>query len=209
MLQTHATAPTGRVLIAHTSAAGPMVTHVRGTIVSNAIENLRGAGVYDEYLRLLPEAHAKVLRESLPVSWLPYEHVLAHYFAVDKLGLSRLQFEAIGQRNARRIAETFMGLVLRQVRSLGLNTLKQAVLKLGSMHDRMWRGGGCAVIEHGPKDLAFEFHGCPFVQSRAFRTGYETYGQALAEVFCGVAYVRTVRPQVQQTNALALSVNWV
>ena len=186
-----------------------MVTHVRGTIVANAIGNLQAAGVYDEYLRVMPEQHVKVLTESLPVSWIPVDHVVAHYMAVDTLGLTRAQFEAIGKRNAQRIADTFMGLVLRQVRSLGVDTLKQVALKLGSMHDRMWRGGGCAVIELGPKDLAFEFHGCPFVQSRAFRAGYETYGQALAEVFCKVAYVRLVRPQLKQTNALSLSMNWV
>jgi hypothetical protein len=208
MSLTHA-GPHGRVLVSHTSAAGPMATHVRGTVVANALENIRLAGAYDEYMRVMPEPSAKALLELLPVSWIPIEHVTAHYTAVDKLGLSRAQFAEIGQRNAQRIAETFMGLLIKQVRSLGVDTLKQTVLKLGSVHDRMWRGGGCAVIEQGPKDLLFEFHGCPFAHSRAFRAGYETYGQALAEAFCKVAYVRLVRPQLQQTNALALSLNWV
>ena len=186
-----------------------MITHVRGTIVANAISNLQLAGVYDDYRSALPEEDAKVLFEALPVSWIPVAHLLAHYHAVDKLSLSRAQFEEIGRRNAQRIAETFMGLIVKQVRSLGVDTLKQAALKIGSVHDRMWRGGGCAVIELGPKDLAFEFHGCPFAHIRAFRAGYESYGQALAEAFCKVAYVKQVRPQLAQTNALSLNLNWV
>ena len=186
-----------------------MVTHVRGTILANAIGNLKEAGVYDDYLRVIPEAHAKVLLEALPVTWIPVEHITAHYLAVDKLSLSNDQFEAIGRRNAQRIADTFLGLILKQVRSLGVDTLKQAALKLGSVHDRMWRGGGCGVIELGPKELAFEFHGCPFSNIRSFRTGYEKYGQALANVFCKVAYIQIARPQLQQGNALSLRLNWV
>ena len=190
--------------IAATELAPPMCT-----VVANAISNLQLAGVYEDYRSVMPEEDAKVLLEVLPVSWIPVGHLTAHYRAVDKLSLSRAQFEQIGRRNAQRIAETFMGLIVKQVRSLGVDTLKQAALKLGSVHDRMWRGGGCAVIELGPKDLAFEFHGCPFAHIRSFRAGYETYGQALAEAFCKVAYVKHVRPQMAQANALSLSLNWV
>jgi hypothetical protein len=209
MSRLQATTPSARVLISHTSTEGPMITHVRGTIVANAISNLQHVGVYEDYLRIVPESQVRALLESLPVSWIPTDQVLAHYLAVDKLGLSRAHFEEIGQRNAQRITETFLGLILKQVRTLGVDTLKQAVLKLGSVHDRMWRGGGCEVLEHGPKDLVFEFHGCPFAQSRSFRTGYETYGQALANIFCKVAYVRPIRSNFKDGNALALSMNWV
>jgi hypothetical protein len=186
-----------------------MVTHVRGTVLSNAVENLRAAGVYDDYLSAMPEAHAKFMSEVLAASWVPVAHAAAHYQAVDTLALTHAQFVEIGRRNAHRIADMILVHILRQVKSLGVDTIKQAVLRMGSIHDRLWRGGGCTVIELGPKDLAFEMHGCPFLESRSFRSGYATYGQALAEVFCKVAYVRVARPRMSHPHTLALSMSWV
>jgi len=199
----------GRVLLDYTSPEGPTITHVRGILLANAIGNLRDFGLYGEYVRLLPREHQEVLLHALAASWVPVANAVAHYVACDELPLDDEHFKVAGERQAQRIADTFLGSALRSVRSLGVDTLKQACSRLDRLHGRLNRGGGCTVIDLGRKDLQYEVHGCPFAASQSYCRGWTAYTQSLATLFCKVAYVRLARPREAHPHRLAVTINWV
>lgn len=198
-----------RVLIDHFSAQSPTITHVRGIMMVNALANVRSVGMYEEYARLMPREYLEAVQQSVAMDWIPVAASLAHYEASDKLPLSDAQFASFGVRQAQRITETFLGGALRRARSLGIDTVKQTIGQIDRLHERIYRGGGCSVIDVGPKDLVFEIHGFPFATTRSFKVAWVSYIEAIAQAFAKIAYVKLSRPREPHQHRLAITVSWV
>ena len=199
----------GRAIVDYQSPEGPTITHVRGIMLMNSLGNLRELGLYDEYTRRMTPTDFDALAQSLATSWVPVRHAVAHYEVLDSFELGADQIKTMGERQATRITGTFLGSALRRVQSMGVDTFKQTMAQLNRLHDRMYRGGGCAAIDAGPKDLMVELSGFPFAGSRSFRGGWLAYTQALANAFCKVAYVRMARPREPHPLRVALTISWV
>lgn len=204
-----ASIPAGEILVDHVHAEGTTITYVRGIMLANAPGNLRSLGLYDDYLRLLPQVTRDALAEGVANAWLPVEHALAHYEACDRLPISGEQFAAFGRRQAERMRDTFLGLAIQRARALRLTDLKATLARVGTLHDRIYRGGGCAAIELGPKDVIFEISGFPFAASHAFRSGWVAYCEAVAGLFVRAVTVKLTRPRALHPQRLALQVSWV
>lgn len=198
-----------RVLIEHQSSDGPMVTHVRGIVLANSLANLKRVGVYDDYTRHIRAHDLEVVLGALAASWVPAEHVVAHYTACDVLGLPRATFETFGAAAAAKVSSTFMGLFLARARRWGVDAMRASIMHLPRLNERLYKGGGCTVIELGPKEFHVEDHGLPFAACRAYREGYLAFNQAIAALFCKVVYVKLVRPRVPDPQRLAIAVSWV
>ncbi|MET0342551.1 MAG: hypothetical protein ABW252_16215 [Polyangiales bacterium] len=191
------------------SPEGPTITHVRGIMMVNSVDNLRSVGLYDEYERLMPKAHLEVVQQSVAMAWIPVATTVAHYLVSDRLPLMPEHLAAFGERQARRVTETFLGITLRRARSLGVDAVKQTIREIGRLHERLYRGGGCSVIDVGPKDIVLELHGFPFAQARTFKAAWTVYVQAIAESFSKVAYVKLTRPREPHPHRVAIMASWV
>lgn len=199
----------GPVLVDYQHPEGHTITHVRGIMLANTRDNLRGIGLYEDYQRLLPEPARSALAEAVASAFIPVEHVLAHYQACDRLPISAEQFALFGRRQAERVRDTFLGITLQRARSLGLTDLKAMLGRVGQLHERIYRGGGCAAIELGPKDVHFEISGFPFAECHAFRSGWVAYTEAFSALFVRVATAKQTRPRTPHPHRLALRVSWV
>jgi hypothetical protein len=197
------------VLLDHVSGEGPTLTHVRGILLANGLQNLKTFGYYEEYCRLIAPHHLAALQELMATAWLPAEHVLAHYVTCDLLPITAAQYAEIGNRQADQVRDTFLGGTLRRARDLGLEGLKYALSQVGRLHERIYRGGGCAAFDVGPKDVIVEVSGFPFATTHSFRSGWLAYAHAMSELFTRTSYVKLARPRVIHPHRLALSLTWV
>lgn len=198
-----------RVLLDYMSEEGPSVSHVRGIVLANSIANLKQARVYDEYRERMPPASLEVVETAVASSWVDSQHVLAHHTACDLLGLSRTNFEEFGAASAKRVAHTFLALFLRHAASWGVDSIKLSLRHMHRLNERLYRGGGCIVIERGPKEIYIEDHGLPFAGCRSYREGYVAFNQAIARLFRRAAYVNLARPRTPHPHRIAVTLSWV
>lgn len=208
MRRTHPPAQ-ARVLVDYTCPHGPQVTHVRGILLVSSMRNLQSLGVYDRYRELLSPVDRQAVCEAIAASWIPIEHVLAHYDACDRLNMSVAQLTELGVLMAGRISETFLGSVLTRTRSAGFEGFTWALSQLGRLHARSYLGGHVQALELGPKDVVTELSGAPYTTSRTFRTAYLSWAKAMAEPFCKTAFVRYEKPSDGNPQTVALSFSWV
>ena len=200
---------THRVLVEHMSSVGPTITHVRGLMLVNALNNLRNVGMFDEYTHVMPPVQLEVVMQAIATSWVPVTHLVAHYEACDRLALTQEHFDTFGRRTAQSVTETFLGLALQRARALGVDGIKPTLSQITRLHERLYQGGGCTVLDAGPKDVVIEIHGFPFAGSRTFRNAWVGYLRAICDAFAKVAYVNLVRPREPHPHRAAAAGSWV
>jgi hypothetical protein len=198
-------APT--ILVDHRSAAGPLVTQVRGSLIVSSLQTLRALNLFDAYIQLLSrEMHEPVLY-ALASTWLPVATAMAHYEACEALGLDEAALEAMGKHVGQRITGTFLATLVRGARAVGATGRPVAVLR---NYDRMWEriflGGGCTVTQTGPKDATIESRGIPMLRYRYFRAGYAALIRGAAELVGRAVYVKVLRAG---DSSLVLGASWV
>ena len=200
---------TQRVLVEHMSSVGPTITHVRGLMLVNVLNNLRAVGMFEEYARVMPPMHLEVVTQTMATTWVPVAHLLAHYEACDRLPLTQEHINVFGQRTAQSVTDTFLGLALQRVRMLGVDGVKPALAQISRLHERLYQGGGCTVLDAGPKDVVIEIHGFPFAGSRTFRSAWVAYLRSVCDSFAKTAYVKLVRPREPHPHRAAAAGSWV
>lgn len=192
----------------HQSESGPIVTHVRGSLLASSLETLKQAGHYERYLPALNPAVRETVLYALAHSWVPIDVALEHYRACDALGLGDADFERIGNLVAERMTSTFLSTVLRAARNAGVDGPFIALRAQGRIWDRVYVGGAVRVTRTGPKDATAEFYGLPLTQIPYFRQAYCAYYRGLAEMVVRQAYISLVRPSDGQPTTLALRGSW-
>ena len=197
------------VVLDYVSPLGPNVTHMRGTLLVNSLDNLRTLGLYDRYLEALPPSHQEVIPYTIAASWIPIDIALIHYETCDAIGLSEEQLEKMGEMMATRVADTFLATVLRTTRNAGVESFWTALSQNHRLLERMYQGGGMAVLKTGPKDLILENTGLPVVTSRYWRQVYVYYMKAVSGLFTKVAYAKLVQPRVAHVHSIAVACSWV
>lgn len=199
-----------KVLVDHTSEHGPTTTHIRGGLLVGNLHMLRETGHYERYLRCLPQQFHETIGYALAASWVPMEAALAHCQACDELFLDDERLAEVGVHNARRVLDSFVGTLLRTARSAGADAGHWLALKQSSrLWERLYQGGGCVVLQTGPKDAVFEIFGNPQSSSRFFRTAHTGFIRGVAQVLTKTAMVKLVRPRTNRPHALAVSSSWV
>jgi hypothetical protein len=204
-----AKAPVGEVVLDHTSAAGPHVTHVRGTLLVNSLRMLEESGYLAAYLERMSAVERDAVRFTMAASWVPVELAIAHYEACDKLELSDAQMEHAGTVMGARIAETFLAGTLRATRPAGVDAVWLGIEQNHRLWDRLYVGGGSYIVKTGLKDVVAEMRGLPLVASRYFRIGSFAHTVALARLVCKNAFIKPARPRIPHPHTVAMAVSWV
>jgi hypothetical protein len=197
------------LLVDHTSAEGPKVTHMRGILLVKSVENLRGAGLFERYARIIDPALRERVEFALASSWVPIELCEEHYAACDRLGLTDSEIERLGALMAESISNTMMSVILKATRQAGVESVWPALKQCGRFWDRSYRGGGVVLMQAGPKDSVMEFHGLSLAKSRHWRMGARAFWLAIAQVTSRTAYVRLVPPRASDPLRVAFAGSWV
>jgi len=180
----------------------------RSTVVVSGIVTFRQLAIFDAYAANL-DATSRAALLSAPVgTWLPVELALAHFAAVDAIGLTTEQCFGIGATSTRRFGETLWGTALRMARAAAVvepwNVLE--------MYDRMWRrgfdGGGFVVTRCGPKEALIELRAVPFARHRYFRDAVRGMHHALLSLFARTVYVNEA-PRETHPEGFSMRISWV
>jgi hypothetical protein len=207
-------AAAGRVLLHHTSAHGPTVTHVRGILLANAQQNMKDFGMYQHYLELLPPTARGHLEGLIAASWIDIELALIHYMTVEQVAIQRnvdqsSAVEQVAARLADRISRTFLASAAKAARDAGIEAFLFVMKNNNRVWDRIYMGGSTAVLHCGPKEIIIEDHGLPLLSCAAFRLGYHAYLKAMASLLCKAAFIRPARAQQPHPHTIATRVSWV
>lgn len=200
-------------MLDYQSPHGQRVTHLRGTLLVNVHQNLKELGVYDRYTDALSSQAREKLSSAIASSWIDIEFALEHYRMIDQiageLALTRQQLDAMATAVVTRTTDTFIGSMVRATRSAGIEAFAYVMRNNQRLWDRFYQGGGCLVVEHGPKELTLESYGNPLFELGMFRMGYGIYTRALTGFFCKTAVIKNARPSRQRPHAVATRFSWV
>jgi hypothetical protein len=129
----------------------PPVTRVRTTLVFSSRQALDERGLFDAYSAELAPSDRHSLINLVAGRWLSIELALAHYRAIDRLGLPISQQLALGGAVATSIQNTLVATLLRMVNGLGI-TPWTCVAQYTRIWDRLFMGGDLLVEKLGPRE---------------------------------------------------------
>jgi len=167
------------------------LSHVRGTLLASSMQSLRSRGLFERYSALLPDSHRDRVLNSVAGEWLTTEIALAHYTTCDALGLSVDDQIGMGHDVSRRIHETFLGLVVKVARGVGV-TPWAVFPKINSLYTRIFRGGGIQITRLGPKDAKVQTLGLSPLGIPYFRNAYLGMYEAGVGMFAANVQVRAL-----------------
>jgi len=181
-------------------------TAFRSTWLHSSIVALRERGLLEGYLRELPPALHETVTLTVAGVWLPIDVAIAHYWAIDRLGLSRAEASVIGLDVTRKAHGTMLGMVLRRAKQSGVTPWTV----LGEVHrlwERVFKGAGVAVYQRGPKDALIEIVHWPCAEVPYVRAGMPAVARAVLELFCTKAVASPYAPFGSKTS-LGIKVAW-
>jgi hypothetical protein len=180
----HAGAP--QILLDHQSPHGPKVTHLRGLLMMDALENLRGWGVYETYLERITPEYRSLLQSTLATSWVPVEHAVTHYSVAQTLGITDESVTEASERMAARVAELYLAAPLKAARRNegdAIHIFAGVLAHNDKIWDRMYQGGATRAVQLGPRELSLEDRGIPLARFAIFRMAYEHYLDSMVKLF--------------------------
>jgi hypothetical protein len=146
---------------------GP-VTAVRGTLLLIDWRWLREHGLFEAYAVALGKS--RPLLDADAADWVPCPLGLAHWEALDALGLSREQQVAMGTFMGEHAHNIVLATLVRLAGKLGMSPWP-ALSQCHKLWMRSWRGGGMAAYRTGAHSARIEVLEASVVESRCFRTG--------------------------------------
>ncbi len=181
-------------------------THFRSSWLASSLRALRARGYFDAYQQRLPSAfHAPVL-ESVAGAWLPIDVAVAHYAAIDSLGIPAAVMFDMGREVQNRAQAILAPLALRAAKDAGV-TPWVVFGQAKKLWERTWRGGDFAVDKLGPKDAELEIVGWTVASSGYIRHAMRGVCDRMLGTFCQKVYVREVAAKCGKTS-LAYRVAW-
>ncbi|HEY3817748.1 MAG TPA: hypothetical protein VGL81_11280 [Polyangiaceae bacterium] len=180
---------------------------VRSTVVIGSIASIREAGHFDRWSAALEPAYRDTLLHCVAGVWLPLDVGLAYYRACDSLGLSNEVVAKLGSATFRRIQGTLLGTVLRMANGSGV-TPWTILPHLQRFWDRGYKGGGCQITRHGPKDAHLALERCAFANSHYHRNALRGLASSVLALFCQKVYVQE-QAGPRPDGSLVLHAQWV
>jgi hypothetical protein len=176
----------------------PPVTHCKSTLLVSSVRTLREQGYFDRYSTLLDPAFNEAVLSTVAGVWLPIEAGMAHYRAIDALGLTAREQLALGGAASERLGSSVFGTIATLAKTSGV-TPWTGLKHFQRFYDRFFIGGGTCVTRLGPKDARIEIVGLPLAQIPYFVNGYRGLIEALGILFCRKLFV-TVLPPANATS---------
>lgn len=184
------------------------VTALRSTLLTSSLSSLRERGLFERYDALQTSPHRDKILNTVAGEWLPLEVGLAHYRACDALGLSESEQFAIGKDVSRRIHETFLNLVVKAARGVGM-TPWLLLPRGNTMNSRLCIGGGIRIWKLAEKSVRVELAQMPHLTIAYVRNGLVGLYAAAIELLADNVTTRIVRSEsFDPARLLVLRIDW-
>jgi hypothetical protein len=163
------------------------------------IAQFRARGLFDRYAAELDPTVREVMLQAVPGVWLPLGAAMAHFAAVDSLGLSEDEGFAIGAASGERSHGANLQTSVRLAAG-ALGTPWTMFEMLGHIWGRTWDGGGFVVTRIGPKDAVLELHAMPPCQFAYFRHAFRGAVWRAAQYFARSVYATELTHRSRATG---------
>jgi hypothetical protein len=187
--------------------SNPVATRFRSTWLTTSLKSLRQRNLLDRYLGLLPRRHHDAVIHSAVGDWLSIEVAMAHYEAMEQLGLSDIEIMAIGGEVTERFHGLLFSTVLRLARTAGV-TPWSVLGQTQKMWDKTWIGGGIAVWKIGPREARGEIVGWPCSRFHYCRVAMRGVMMGTVSLFCRKAWAQEI-PERCTDQSLVYKLTWV
>jgi len=177
---------------------------VRGSLLVIDWRWLREAGLFEKYEVAIGPARG--LLDVTPTEWVPFPLGLAHWRALDTLGLPPATEHDIGKFLGEHVHNVVLSTLIRLAGKLGV-TPWAALMQCHKLWLRSWQGGGIAVYRTGERAARVEILNAQVVQAHAFRNGVTGTIEAGIAPFCRKAVV-TERSEERTETSIVLRVCW-
>lgn len=138
------------------------VTKVRSTLITSSLTSLRARGLFPRYDAAQRSVHRNLILSCVAGEWLDLEVARAHYETCEALGLTPEEQYAIGKDVSKRLHDTFLGLVVKAARGVGV-TPWLLLAKGNTMQSRLNQGGGIRVTRLSAHAARVEVARCPLM----------------------------------------------
>lgn len=183
----------------------PLATHLRGTVLASSLSAIEGLGMRDDYFATLAPEHHDAIRGLVVNDWIPMALALAHYGALETMGLAGEVARDNGRKVADRVQKSYLATL---VRALGVGITPWSILpRTQSVLDRLLLGSTVAVYKVGPKDARIEMHGIPIARYAYVRSGWSGMIEGGLDLVCRKSFVKDVSARRTETIACYL-VTW-
>jgi hypothetical protein len=183
------------------------VSAVRSTLIQSSLESLRNRGHFDRYLKLVDPRFRERILGTIAPEWLDVGLALAHYEACDALALGHEELIEIGEAVGERIQGTFVAMIVRRARVLGL-TPWVPLAQLQRLWDRLITGGGVSLVRTGPNEARVEVCLLPLAQFGYFRGGFSGVISSAIKLGAGRNVNIRVLPSVQYEQRCVFRCSW-
>jgi hypothetical protein len=184
------------------------VTAVRSTLIQSSLESLRKRGHYDRYLTLVDARHRSRILETIAAEWLDMNLAVAHYQACDGLGLEHDELLAIGEGVGEYIQGTFVAMIVRRARVLGL-TPWVPLAQFQRLWDRLMTGGGVSLVRTAANEARAEVCLLPLARFDYFRAAFCGVIGSANKLGAGKNVKVRVLPSVQHEQRCTFRCSWV
>lgn len=179
-------------------------------MVLASLKLLRDVGHYDAYEAALPQEHREPILQAMAASWVPMRHMVAHFATIDGLGQSDAQLSRMGDVHGAESMDTLFGTLIRTARGAGAEAgIWIALKQVDRIWGRIFQGGGCSIIQSGPKDAIFEIHGLSVAGSRYFRLSHIAFVRVAVMMVARTCIVKAVPARKPDPESFAISISWV
>ena len=155
------------------------------------MQSLRARGLFERYSALLEPTYRDRVLNAVAGEWLKTPIAQAHYTACDALQLSVDEQLAMGRDVSRRTHETFLGLLVKMARGVGV-TPWVVMPKVNQLYQRVFRGGGTQITRMGDCDAKVETVGLTLLSIPYFRNALLGTYEAGIGMFAEKVQVRSV-----------------
>jgi hypothetical protein len=180
--------------------------NVRSTLLCSGIAVLRSRGLFESYAEKLDETAREPIVNIIAGVWMPLAIGMAHFQAVDALGLSADDAFAIGASSGRRIHATLLHTLVRMATGAGASPWT-VFENYGRLWSRIFDGGRIQISKVGPKDALLEFSVFPPARFAYFRNAFRGVNHAGISLFVNTLYVRELVNR-RKPDEFALRISW-
>jgi hypothetical protein len=185
----------------------PLVTRVRSTLLCSGIAVFRTRGLFDRYVANLAPAPRDALLGAIAGTWLPIDVAMAHFAAVEALGLSPDEAFAIGASSGERIQKSVLQTLVRLAAGAGANPWT-VFFTYPRLWERIFDGGGFAIKRLGPKEAELDIRMLPMSRYAYFRHAFAGANYVGLGLFARKVYVNVLAKRSTDTSC-AMRVSWV
>jgi hypothetical protein len=184
------------------------VTHVRSTLLTSSLASLKKRDLFARYDAQQTSRHRDAILSCIAGEWLGIDVARAHYEACDGLGLSVDEQIEIGKDVSGRIHETFLALVVKAARGIGV-TPWLLLSKNNVLVQRLCQGGGVRIVRLGAQSARIELALNPLLDVPYFRNAMVGVYAAGVELLASGVSSRILQAESKQPSKLTvLRLEW-